>query len=74
LEQMCAGIRGQRAAQGADGEPFDVAVFAFSDPDQTDLVRGFADAGATWWLESLSPLRGSLAELLDRIGAGPPRP
>jgi alkanesulfonate monooxygenase SsuD/methylene tetrahydromethanopterin reductase-like flavin-dependent oxidoreductase (luciferase family) len=74
LERMCARIRDHRATLGGGRAAFDVAVFAFSEPDQAELVRGFMDAGATWWLESLSLMRGSVAELLRRIEAGPPRP
>lgn len=74
LEQMCAGIHRQRATPGADRAEFDVAVLAYSEPRQADLAGRFAHAGATWWLESLSPLRGSVEQLIDRVEAGPPRP
>lgn len=60
-----------READGHGGTPFDVAVFGMSEPGQT--TDDWSAAGATWWLESLSPLRGSLDQLLARIGAGPPR-
>jgi len=36
------------------------------------MVNEYADAGATWWLESLHGMRGSFEELLQRIEAGPP--
>ena len=52
--------------------PFDVAVTGVSSPAQTSLVREFADAGATVWLESLSDMRGPTDQLLARVGAGPP--
>jgi hypothetical protein len=48
-------------------------VFAFSEPYTPDVARGYAEAGATWWLESLSPMRGSLDVLLAIVSAGPPR-
>ena len=32
----------------------------------------YAAVGVTWWLESLSGLRGSFDELLVRVEAGPP--
>jgi hypothetical protein len=57
---------------GHAGLPFDIAVFGFSEPSGTDAVAAFGAAGATWWLESLSPMRGSIDELLARIEAGPP--
>jgi alkanesulfonate monooxygenase SsuD/methylene tetrahydromethanopterin reductase-like flavin-dependent oxidoreductase (luciferase family) len=68
-------MRNAREELGRSGEPFDIAVFAFSEagPAGTDLARGYEAAGATWWLESLSPMRGSVGDLLARIEAGPPR-
>jgi alkanesulfonate monooxygenase SsuD/methylene tetrahydromethanopterin reductase-like flavin-dependent oxidoreductase (luciferase family) len=63
----------ERAALGRADEPLEVALFAFSEPGEADLVAEYAAAGATWWLESLSPLRGSLQQLLARVEAGPPR-
>jgi hypothetical protein len=41
-------------------------------PADRALVREFADAGATWWLEPLYGLRGSMDEMLARVKAGPP--
>ena len=63
----------ERAALGRSGAPFDVALFASSDPGDAAMVAGYGRAGATWWLESLSPARGPHAALLARIVAGPPR-
>lgn len=73
--QLVARVEAERVAVGRPGEPFDIAVLAYSDPGHSgaDLVRGYREAGATWWLESLSAMRGSIAELLARIAAGPPR-
>jgi len=70
---MVARLDDERARAGRLEAPFDVALFAFSDPSEGALVRAYADAGATWWLESLSPMRGSMDELLARVEAGPPR-
>lgn len=67
-------VRAERAALGREAEPFDVAIFAFSDPYGPELAQIYAAAGATWWLESLSPMRGSLDDLLAIVAAGPPRP
>ena len=36
-------------------------------------VRGFAEAGATWWSERITPRRGSLDRMLALIADGPPR-
>ena len=63
----------ERAAAGRERSPFDVALFAFSEPSEQELVGAYAAAGATWWLESLSPMRGDLETLLARVSAGPPR-
>ncbi len=73
LAERVALLRAARAELGREGEPIDVALFAFSEPGEAELVAGFERAGATWWLESLSPMRGSLDALLARIEAGPPR-
>jgi alkanesulfonate monooxygenase SsuD/methylene tetrahydromethanopterin reductase-like flavin-dependent oxidoreductase (luciferase family) len=61
----------------SDDHPYDVAIagnasaaWEVPNPDNVDL-RGLADAGATWWMESLihfDPLEQSL-EIVD---AGPP--
>jgi alkanesulfonate monooxygenase SsuD/methylene tetrahydromethanopterin reductase-like flavin-dependent oxidoreductase (luciferase family) len=69
--EMVARVGEERAAFGRAAEPFDVAVFAMSEPADEALRAAFADAGATWWLESVSPLRGSIDALLARIEAGP---
>jgi alkanesulfonate monooxygenase SsuD/methylene tetrahydromethanopterin reductase-like flavin-dependent oxidoreductase (luciferase family) len=62
------------ASAGRADAMFEIALFGFSDPSEADAVAAFGAAGATWWLESLSPLRGSFEELLARVEAGPPRP
>lgn len=51
--------------------PIEIALGASSKPNQDALVKSYADAGVTWWLENLSGLRGSFEELLERIEAGP---
>jgi alkanesulfonate monooxygenase SsuD/methylene tetrahydromethanopterin reductase-like flavin-dependent oxidoreductase (luciferase family) len=49
---------------------FDVAVLGQSDRgDPTEYER----AGATWWLENLHDMRGSLDDVLALVGRGPPR-
>lgn len=70
---MVARLHDERAALGRTGEACDVAVFGFSEPDEAEMVQCYAAAGMTWWLESLSPARGSLDALLARIEVGPPR-
>jgi alkanesulfonate monooxygenase SsuD/methylene tetrahydromethanopterin reductase-like flavin-dependent oxidoreductase (luciferase family) len=70
--RMVERVRAERAILGRSDSPFDVALFAYSAPGDRDTVRAYGDAGATWWLESLSPMRGSLDELLAIVEAGPP--
>ncbi len=57
-------------------QPFDVVYGAETAGDgsegDSEVVRRFAEAGVTWWMESISHWRGSLAEMRDRIRAGPP--
>lgn len=65
-------LQAEREALGRVGEPFDIAVFGRSDEGGRDLIEAYAAAGATWWLESLSPMRGSLEELSAVVRAGPP--
>jgi alkanesulfonate monooxygenase SsuD/methylene tetrahydromethanopterin reductase-like flavin-dependent oxidoreductase (luciferase family) len=52
--------------------PFEVAVDGVSQPGDSTMAQAYAEAGATWWFESLFGLRGSLDEMLERIKAGPP--
>jgi alkanesulfonate monooxygenase SsuD/methylene tetrahydromethanopterin reductase-like flavin-dependent oxidoreductase (luciferase family) len=69
---LVARLGDERAAIERAGEPFDIAVFGRSAPSEAALVSAFGTAGATWWLESLAPLRGPMDELLARVEAGPP--
>jgi probable F420-dependent oxidoreductase len=71
--EMVERLRRERAALGRADAPMEVAIFAFSGPADVDLVARYEDAGTTWWLESLSPLRGSFEQLLGRVQAGPAR-
>lgn len=61
-------------------EPFDVVMVWGTPPDQPaqtgDLVAGFGEAGATWYLEALEPSRGGgpawpFERLRERVLAGP---
>lgn len=61
-------IRSQRAVS----DPFDVAISGVSAADDQALPQAYAAAGATWWLECLFGLRGSLEDMLARVNAGPP--
>jgi hypothetical protein len=71
---MVEAVHAERARLGRGDAPFDVAVFGFAAPqDGPAVVDAYAEAGATWWLESLSPMRGSLDELTAIVEAGPPQ-
>ena len=39
---------------------------------QSEFVRGLAEAGATWWIETLWGAEG-LGPVRQRIGQGPPK-
>ena len=62
------GLAAVRAARG-DLDGFDVAVMGHA--DQVDPV-GYAEAGATWWLENVHDERGSPEEMLALVRQGPP--
>ncbi len=62
----------ERDTQGRAGEPFDIAVLGVNGLDGF-TASDYGEAGATWWLESLSPMRGTLEELEAIVRDGPPR-
>jgi hypothetical protein len=51
---------------------FEVALSGVSASDDHLLMERYADAGITWWLESIHGQRGTRSEMLDRVRAGPP--
>ncbi len=64
--------REARAAAGLSGEPFEIGVFGQAglggfNPSDYEAV------GATWWLESVSGMRGGLDDILAIAEAGPVR-
>jgi alkanesulfonate monooxygenase SsuD/methylene tetrahydromethanopterin reductase-like flavin-dependent oxidoreductase (luciferase family) len=63
----------ERHVLGRDGEAFDIAMLGISGPGEAEPSAAFGRAGATWWLESLSPMRASLDELEGIVRSGPPR-
>jgi alkanesulfonate monooxygenase SsuD/methylene tetrahydromethanopterin reductase-like flavin-dependent oxidoreductase (luciferase family) len=69
---MVARVDEERASLGLADARFDVAVFGLSEPGGHGVVRAYAEQGATWWLESLSPMRGSVDDLLAIVDEGPP--
>jgi probable F420-dependent oxidoreductase len=67
-ESLAADV-GYLRERGFAGE---VALIGSSTPAGTAMLREYADAGATWWLEHLHGRRGSYQDLLARLEAGPP--
>jgi alkanesulfonate monooxygenase SsuD/methylene tetrahydromethanopterin reductase-like flavin-dependent oxidoreductase (luciferase family) len=70
IAEMVAEIRRHRTTD----TPFEVAVDGYSGPGDPTLPHAYEAAGATWWLESIHGIRGSLDEMNARVQAGPPEP
>jgi alkanesulfonate monooxygenase SsuD/methylene tetrahydromethanopterin reductase-like flavin-dependent oxidoreductase (luciferase family) len=68
---VVAAVRANRPGQ----EPFEVMVGGVTDGGAADrkVAGALAEAGATWWSEWLSPLRGDLETVRARVRRGPPR-
>jgi hypothetical protein len=49
-------------------DSYDVAVLGQN--DRADPAE-YGEAGATWWLENLHDMRGTAAEILKLVAAGP---
>jgi alkanesulfonate monooxygenase SsuD/methylene tetrahydromethanopterin reductase-like flavin-dependent oxidoreductase (luciferase family) len=73
LRGMVERLDAERAALGRRDAPFEVALFGASDAADLETAHRFADAGATWWLETLHPVSDSMDHMLARIAVGPPR-
>jgi alkanesulfonate monooxygenase SsuD/methylene tetrahydromethanopterin reductase-like flavin-dependent oxidoreductase (luciferase family) len=71
LAEAVGRLRAERVALGRDTAAFDIAVFG-QDGLGGYRASEFAAAGATWWLESFSPMRGTADELLAIVAKGPP--
>lgn len=71
LETRATVLTEERATLGRAREPFDIAVLGMA--SLAGDLAAWESAGVTWWLESLSPVRGPLAELEAVVRAGPPR-
>ena len=68
VAEMVATIRRHRTTTA----PFEVAIDGYSEADDPALSRSYGAAGATWWLESIHGMRGTLGEMMARVEAGPP--
>jgi alkanesulfonate monooxygenase SsuD/methylene tetrahydromethanopterin reductase-like flavin-dependent oxidoreductase (luciferase family) len=73
IRAMKAFVDGHRTATA----PFDIVVEAVTPGDDrakaAAIVRPFAEAGATWWIESTWMMPGEVEVQLARIRQGPPR-
>jgi alkanesulfonate monooxygenase SsuD/methylene tetrahydromethanopterin reductase-like flavin-dependent oxidoreductase (luciferase family) len=49
----------------------EIGVMGYSAPEDRELRDSYAQAGTTWWLESLHDRRAPYDELLARVEAGP---
>jgi alkanesulfonate monooxygenase SsuD/methylene tetrahydromethanopterin reductase-like flavin-dependent oxidoreductase (luciferase family) len=65
-------VHEEREAAGVAEAPFDVAVFGQAGLGGFEPAD-YGAAGATWWLENVSPMRGSVVDITRLVGAGPPR-
>lgn len=77
LADVVAGIRPLREAAGLDWATFDVVAESVSEPGSAGDARAreWADAGATWWVESDWSMGEDAAQVhRRRIDAGPPQP
>jgi alkanesulfonate monooxygenase SsuD/methylene tetrahydromethanopterin reductase-like flavin-dependent oxidoreductase (luciferase family) len=74
VRDLIAYVRSHRESDG----PFDVVICGDTPADDpagaAAIVAPYADAGLTWWQESLSDFRGPLELTRARIRQGPPRP
>jgi len=68
IAEMVTTIRRHRTTTA----PFEVAIDGYSDAGDPALPHAYGAAGATWWLESIHGVRGTLGEMLARVEAGPP--
>ncbi|MFT4009015.1 MAG: LLM class flavin-dependent oxidoreductase [Nocardioidaceae bacterium] len=71
VEGVTGAIEAITAARG-DVVDFDIVVGGVSDPDTArSAMAPYEAAGATWWVEVMSPERGTLEQFRARIDAGP---
>jgi alkanesulfonate monooxygenase SsuD/methylene tetrahydromethanopterin reductase-like flavin-dependent oxidoreductase (luciferase family) len=71
IDQLMHVVRERRAP----GAHFDVVLGGQPPEDAgewSDVAAAYAEAGATWWLESTDGLPGWEVDLLDRLHRGPP--
>jgi hypothetical protein len=71
IRQLCAYVAEHRTERGA----FDIITGGSSVAEKTqrpvDIVRPYADAGATWWIEG-DMAADTVQKCFDRVRQGPP--
>lgn len=74
-EDVCE-MSGLASEQRGRDEPFDIRISGSTNGESPNEVRRkvarFAEAGATWWDETLPPSGMSLEEARERVRLGPP--
>ncbi|MDP9380205.1 MAG: hypothetical protein M3Q29_08645 [Chloroflexota bacterium] len=64
------------AEHRSETTPYDIVIEGVTPSDDRDksaaIVRPFAEAGATWWIESMWDVPGGLDAVRARIAQGPP--
>ena len=74
LEDLRSSVR-YIAELRSSSAPFDVVRFGRSrGSGDSEAAQASAEAGATWWLESIYPWETTLEATRERIRLGPPRP
>jgi hypothetical protein len=78
IREIKAFVDKQRREAGLDtGMPFDIVVEGVTpgkDPEKTkSILEPLADAGATWWIESMWTVPGGMKAVRKRIAQGPPQ-
>lgn len=68
--ELVAQVRAERTSLGRQDEPFEIAVFGQAGLGQCG-PSDYEAVGATWWLESVSGMRGSVDDVLSIVEAGP---
>ncbi len=68
VAEMVAQIRRYRTTEA----PFEVVVDGYSEAGDPGLPRSYGAAGATWWLESIHSMQGTLSQMMARVEVGPP--
>lgn len=49
----------------------DIAMMAHSEVPDRALIDRYAEAGATWWLESIHDVGTEAVQMMARVAAGP---